>query len=76
MAWFATARLVVYLKRISESQARIAQALETLARIEQDQWETEHAPRPKGKFVIGRLDQTAANKRWRQMNEIPLDEEA
>jgi hypothetical protein len=68
--WFTGLRALVFLKRIAESAHRIAEAQETLARISQDEWAAKHAPRPKGKFIIGQLDQEEANKQWRKRMDL------
>ena len=69
MPWLSLGRLAVYLRKISESQQVIAKALETIARIEQDRWDSEHAPRPKGKFIMSQMDVEATNRRYKEMND-------
>jgi hypothetical protein len=61
--------LAVYLRKISESQQIIAKSLETIAQIEKDKWEQQHAPRPKGKFTLGQMDVAAVNERYKKMQE-------
>lgn len=73
--WWALRRAVVYLKRASLSLERQAVAAETLARIEQDRWEREFAPRPKGKFLVGQLNIEEANKLYRETHHIEADTE-
>lgn len=69
MGWFTELRALAYLKRLTLATERLAVHAETLARISQDDWEARHAPRPRGKFVSGVMDQAAANERWHQMQE-------
>jgi hypothetical protein len=61
--------LAVYLRKISESQQIIAKSLETIAQIEQNRWDADHAPRPKGKFTLGQMDVSAVNERYKRMQE-------
>jgi hypothetical protein len=70
---FAVLRIVAWLKRLSLAAERSAEAQETLARISQDEWNTRHAPRPRGKLSIGTLDQAAANEHWRAMHKDEYD---
>jgi len=69
MRWWIGLRVLVYLKRLSQSAERQADALETLARIESDRWQQQYGPRPKGKFIVGQLDVKAANERWHRQQE-------
>ena len=76
-AWFTGLRAIAWLKRIALAGERQAEALETLARISEDEWAAKHAPRPHGKFIVGTLDQKAANDNWnklRRMEETGVDE--
>jgi hypothetical protein len=70
---WALKRALVYLKRIAEAQASQAESLATLSRVSQDEWESKHAPRPRGKFVVGQMDVAEVNKRWRDMNKSEWD---
>jgi hypothetical protein len=68
--WFTGLRVLAYLKRLTIAAESLAQSAETIARISQDEWEAKYAPRPKGKFINGQLDQEEANKMWRKRQEM------
>ena len=72
MLWFTVGRLVIWVKRLALAAERQAEALETLARIEQDR--AHPAPRPRGKFISGQLNLDETNKIWRKR--YPSDDDA
>jgi hypothetical protein len=63
MGWL---RGLVFLRSISRSLARIADSLDTLARIQSAEWERANPVRRKTHVAIESFDVDEANKQWRK----------